>query len=420
MEFRYNESQPLVHEGWLQKSRKKFTGEHWQRRYFRLQGRCLFYFKKESKCEPPAGYIPLINISLENLPSSKRVPWGFVVSLHIKSEQFKAKRNEYSMQAESEEVRKTWLNTIHAHSATALVGEPFEKACTVTPDDRDCRRLLPYFVTPLLAKLESQIEVQKRMLWSTEVPMNLLAQGMAIINQNLPLPIDDTHNAIACLMAYLKALPRSLLPGATQARLSDRPTSQQLRAVILESPAPVRAFIRALFTHFRAVLDAQAVNKFNQSTLRFMAPILIRPDDKPSTFFTPGNEAVLALLLSNTSEVLDDIHQFADAVRQPVLFRARLEENQSGAEGGDLLVAEKGLLVNVVRVDVGEWCTVFTSNGRVGLAHKRNLSEQGASFDPELDAIMDVVREKLPEAVLLFDGMFEEAVKLTQLSKRPE
>jgi hypothetical protein len=69
-----------------------------------------------------------------------------------------------------------------------------------------------------------------------------------------------------------------------------------------------------------------------------MAPILIRPDDKPSTFFTPMNEAVLALLLSNTDEVLDDIHQFADAVRQPVLFRARLEENQSGAEGGDLLV----------------------------------------------------------------------------------
>jgi hypothetical protein len=63
---------------------------------------------------------------------------------------------------------------------------------------------------------------------------------------------------------------------------------------------------------------------------------------------------------------------------------------------------------------------VFTSNGRVGLAHKRNLSEQRDTFDPELDAIMDVVREKMPEALLLFDGMFEEAVKLTQLTKTPE
>jgi hypothetical protein len=30
---------------------------------------------------------------------------------------------------------------------------------------------------------------------------------------------------------------------------------------------------------------------------------------------------------------------------------------------------------------------------------------------------MDVVREKLPESLLLFDGMFEEAVKLTQLTE---
>jgi hypothetical protein len=255
------------------------------------------------------------------------------------------------------------------------------------------------------------------MLWATDIPMNLLAQGMAIINQNLPLPVDDTHNAIGCLMAYLKALPQSLLPAAALTRLNDHPTPQQLRAVILDSPAPIRTFVRVLFTHFRAVLDAQAINKFNQSTLHFMAPILIRPDDKPSTFFTPVNEAALALIISNTNEILADVHQFGDAVRQPVLFRARLEENQSGAEGGDLLIAEKGLLVNVVRVDDAEWCTVFTANGRVGLAHKRNLSEQRASFDPELDAIMDVVREKLPESLLLFDGMFEEAVKLTQLTE---
>ena len=54
-------------------------------------------------------------------------------------------------------------------------------------------------------------------------------------------------------------------------------------------------------------------------------------------------------------------------------------------EGDELLEASRGLLVNIVREDSYGWCTVFTSNKRVGLMHKSNLKPLSEEEEKELE-----------------------------------
>ena len=96
--FIYEESKPSVYEGWMTKC-KIGLFERWQRRYFRLQDRTLYYFKKEQG-EPPVGFIPLINITVQDLPAKKGRKFGFQINLH-KTEKLGVKRDEYLIKADS-------------------------------------------------------------------------------------------------------------------------------------------------------------------------------------------------------------------------------------------------------------------------------------------------------------------------------
>ena len=104
MEFHFDKNLPTIKEGFLEKANIGMF-ERWQRRYFRLQKRCLFYFKKETDDEP-CGNIPLINIELEDLPSKKGRKYGFKVKI-LGNPSF-AKRDEYLIQADDNQTRQTW------------------------------------------------------------------------------------------------------------------------------------------------------------------------------------------------------------------------------------------------------------------------------------------------------------------------
>ena len=69
LKFDYLESEPAVLDGWMKKANVGIL-TRWQRRFFRLQGRCIFYFKKEFG-EPPCGKIPLCNVEVKELPGKK-------------------------------------------------------------------------------------------------------------------------------------------------------------------------------------------------------------------------------------------------------------------------------------------------------------------------------------------------------------
>jgi hypothetical protein len=411
-QFTYDPKQPVSTEGWLQKAKIRFTGPHWQRRYFRLQGRCLYYFKKVMG-EPPCGFIPLLNIEIKDFQSKKKGSLQFVVKIgrYIDQASRFPKRLEYPLQADTEDSYEKWKQVILAKSAHWLVGEPLEVALSVTPSDSEARCLLPYFIPPFLAKLDQPAEIGKRGIWATDVPANLLAIGLSTINLNVALPLDDTQNAIGYVVAFLKALPQPLLPGADYAN----PTAAALRQAIEARPAPVRQLLKVLILHFNRVLEFKAQNKSNDSVFKFFEPVLAAD--------APSPEAVRKCLMANAAEIFEDIHQFREARRQPALFRGRLKANQPEDLGEDLLPGERGLILTVVRQDELGWCTVYTANGRIGLLHESVIArltpeeEQELGADggkAEADAKMDVVREKIPDLVLLLEAM---QVELTALER---
>jgi hypothetical protein len=130
-------------------------------------------------------------------------------------------------------------------------------------------------------------------------------------------------------------------------------------------------------------------------------------------------DKVAQVFLANAPEIVEDVHQFLEARNREVIFKARL--NCAQAQMGDsILEASKGMLVNVVEKDAMDWCTVFTSNKRVGLVHDRFLTkisaEEASEMEggPNADELMDIIREKAPEMLLLFEAMGDEAVKLRE------
>jgi hypothetical protein len=407
-QFDFDPKGPIHCEGWLHKAKMRFSGPHWQRRYFRLQSRCLFYFKKDVN-EPPCGYIPLLDIEFKEPPTKgKKSTLAFTIKLgHYLDQAARIpKRLEYPIQAESEDSLNMWKRVLTERCARWIFGQPYEFACSFNPNDADAPGLLPYFMPSFLAKLELPGELSKRGIWATEVPSNVLAIGIVALNLNLPLPLDDTQNAIGYVMQFLKELPECLLPPNEMSKLA-KPEPEQLRELILARPAPIRQLIRELVLQFNRALECKAQNRSNETTFRFFDRVLIRDASGAS----PSGEAIRKCLMANATFIFNDVHQLEAASRQPILYRGRLRVNQAGGGRNDILAGERGLMLNIVREDEFQWCTVFTTNGRQGLVPKMNIvrltpqEEEEAIATSEMSQTFDGVREKLPGFMLLFESM---------------
>ena len=418
MEFSYNPSQPVVYEGWLSKANIGIF-ERWQRRFFRIQGRCVYYFKKETPGEPSCGNIPLVDVNIQDLPSKKGKQYMFSVTL-TKNASI-AKRAEYLLMAETEEQRKTWEEKLNENKSLSIVGEPFQLSTEVSPTSIvNVHLTLPYFLPPVLQILDTT-GYKLRNIWTVEVPNEIISKGLATLNFNYNLHTEDIHNVVAIVLAYLRALPEGLLPSDQISKFASKVNPDDLKQLIRASPAPVRQFLHDIGMHFKKVLDNSASNGVTlYSLLPLIGPVLITPP--PGSAMVPSQtksiqDQVAQCFLQNASKILEDVHQFLDAPMMPVIRRARVLQSIS-QKSDELLEASRGLLVYVVREDTYGWCTVYTSNRRVGLMHNTNLKplsqeeEKELNSGPNIDALMDVVREHVPEMMILFDGMNDEIMKI--------
>ena len=150
--------------------------------------------------------------------------------------------------------------------------------------------------------------------------------------------------------------------------------------------------------------------------------LLLRPTSKcsvPPAQLRSIQESVSDMFLTNPTKIFEDIHQFLEAPLQPIIRRARLISDISNL-GDEILQGTRGLLVNIVREDNVGWCTCCTLNKRVGLLHKdwlKNITpEEEAELNngQNIDAMLDTVRDKAPEVVLLFDSMIDEIQKFKE------
>ncbi|KAH0791958.1 Variant SH3 domain containing protein [Histomonas meleagridis] len=395
--------------------------ERWQRRYFRLQGRVLYYFKKD-KGEPPCGFIPLLDVKLKDLPPKKGRKYGFVIKI-MNTEKLNVKRDEYLINAETAEQRVQWKAKIVEKRAKILVGQPYSVACTVSPKDNNVNLLVPYFITPVFDAL-NQSGYKLRGIWTIDVPKDTINNMMFQIDQNFLMPVNDLHNCAGAMLEYFKSLPESLFPSDQIPNLCNQPTPAAIRGVILQLPAPIRQILKILASHFNKLIENSSRNGLTKFTIiSAFGPIIIRPKDSsvPAGQVKNAQEQIISAFLTNYSELFEDIHQFLDAPQQPVTRRARLSSSLVH-QNEDILEGTRGLLVNVVRTDSLGWCTVFTSSRRVGLVHENCLiplsdEEQaeinnGTSVDALVDNLLDTVREKVPEMMLLFDSMYDECLQI--------
>ena len=416
MEFRFDQNQENAYEGWLTKANKKII-ERWQRRYFRLQKRCIYYFKKEAHGELPCGFIPLIDIEVNEV---KRKGKGYIFSIKLTKNPTYAKKSEYLISAESEQQRKQWIDKILENQAISIVGEPYELATQVSPINHHDYNLIPYFIPPIM-QLMNTSGYKLRNVWTVELPGEIIHKGEAILDQNYMLPTDDIHNALGILLDYFHKLPESFLPSNDLDKYSSKVTVEDLKTLIRSTPAPVRQLLKELGLCFHKILQYKETNNANiYSLIPIVGNLLIRPPSHSS--YSPAQiksiqENIGQCFLKNTTKLFDDVHQFLGAPRLPVIRKARVIKNINN-KGEELLNATKGLLVYVVREDSYKWCTVYTSNRRVGLIHSSYLRDLTPEEEKELnsgqniDGLMDVVREHRPEMMILFDGMNDEIIIL--------
>ncbi|OHS97697.1 Variant SH3 domain containing protein [Tritrichomonas foetus] len=423
MQFVYDEKSPSIIEGWMSKANIGVF-ERWQKRLFKIQGRCIFYFKKENG-EPPRGKIPLIDIEVKDLPPKKNRNFGF--SINITKNKSNAKRSEYLINAESKEQRDIWKRTIMENRAKSIVGETYCYGCNVSPTNPDAHLLLPYFIPPLFTVLDSS-GYKSHGIWTTDIPEEIIMKYLHQFDQNLQIKhsslTSDTMNVLGAVRYYLKLLPKPLLSPESMVQFRDKVTSEQIRQIVLSCDAPIKQFLKVLASHFKKMLEASSLNGVTVHSLTpILGPILIRAPSNAS--FPPAQtrsiqDQVASTFLNNSSKILEDVHQFLEAPRQPVIRCARITASQFN-QGDDILDGPKGLLVSVVRQDNTGWCTVYTSNRRVGLVHDSNLrrlsqeEENELKSGPNIDGMLDVVRERMPEMSLLFDAMVDESMKLREL-----
>ncbi|EAY12461.1 Variant SH3 domain containing protein [Trichomonas vaginalis G3] len=416
MEFVYNSNAPCEFEGWLEKANIGIL-ERWQRRYFRIQGRCIYYFKKESGPDPPNGNIPLVDIKVTDIAPRKGHNFCFSINIQKKSI---SKRAEYFIAAENDATRKKWTENIMKNRSISIVGEPFQLSTVVSPSDLNIHQTLPYFFIPIIPILDSQA-YKLRNIWTVEVPNEIVQKGLATLDFNYPLHTEDIHNVVAIILAYLRELPDGLLPSEYFNKFASKVTPEDLKELVRNSPAPVRQFLHDLGLHFKKVLDNTSTNGVTLYVLiPILGPILIRPpkgNSMVSSQVRSVQENVAQCFLQNATKILDDVHQFLDATRLPVIKRARVIESIS-QKSDEYLEASRGLLIHVVHEDNYGWCTVYTSNRRVGLMHSSNMKPLSKEDEEELndglniDALMDVVREHLPQFMSIFDGMTDEVARL--------
>ena len=419
MEFFYNPSAPTIFEGWLSKANIGLF-ERWQRRFFRIQGRCVYYFKKETPGEPSVGNIPLVDIKIQDLPPKKGKQFMFSITLTKHASEI-AKRSEYLLMADTEEQRKNWEAKLEECKSVSIVGEPFQLSTEVSPTTLiNVHLTLPYFFPPILQVLNTTGYKMKN-IWTVEVPNEIISKGLATLNFNYNLHTDDVNNTVAILLAYLQALPEGLLPNSKMSSYASKISVEELKTLVRETPAPVRQFLHDIGLHFKKVIDNTETNGVTlYSLLPLIGPVLMTPPSGSALVFSQTKtiqDVIATCFIQNASKILEDVHQFLDAPRMPVISRARVI-NSVSQKFDELLEASRGLLVNIVREDSYGWCTVFTSNKRVGLMHKSNLKplseeeEKELDSGPNIDALMDIVREHVPEMMILFDGMNDEINKL--------
>lgn len=414
MEFQFTNKAPTIFDGWLSKANIGIV-ERWQRRFFRLQGRCIYYFKKEQG-EPECGNIPLIDVEVVSLPSIKNRTYGFSIKL---PDTKLSKHAEYFLQADSDDARKQWIKIINENMAKSIVGKSFIDACNTSTNDPNAHLLLPYFIPAMFEVLDAKVG-RIRSMW-TDVKAESNVYFMNLMNLNYPIPTDDAHAMTSALLEYFRSLPHSLLASKTLDELKDDITPEILRKSIRERPAPIREFFKIIGNHFKRLLAESSKNGATPYTLiPFLGPLIVNLHKKSGVSDSRLHtiqDNVAQTFLSNVDYVLEDIHEFSDAMNQKVIKRARLSVTINH-QGESILEAPRGLLVNVVREDIAGWCTVFTMNGKIGLIHTSNLNilneedEIELMSGPNIDELMDAVRENAPELILLFDGMIDEKVAI--------
>ena len=413
MEFVYLPSKPSTYEGWLTKANIGIF-ERWQKRYFRLQGRCLYYFKKDNGTDPPNGNIPLIDIEINELPPRKANKYIFSIKL-TKNPSF-AKRAEYLINADTEEIKKKWIKIIHENKAISIVGQPFKLATNVSPTSNHVHLLLPYFIPELFKQL-NETGYKFKNIWVSEAPTELITRGLAQLDMNNVLPSSDLRNTLPIVIEYLKRLPEGLISSDAIDKFTNTVTENDLKEAIMEEPAPIRQMLKEIALNLKKVVDNTTTNEVTLDMAKtIIGPFLIHQKEGstiPQSQMTSIQEQVAACLIQNAQTIFEDIHQFIDAPKQKVIRCARVIEAVA-KNNEELLEASYGLLVYVVREDSFGWCTVYTSNKRVGLIHAiklKSLSEEEEkelTSGPNVDALLDVVRECCPEMMLFFEGMNNE------------
>lgn len=413
LKFEYLESEPAVIDGWMEKANIKIV-TRWQRRFFRLQGRCIFYFKKEFG-EPPRGKIPLCNVEVRELPCKKGKERGFAIRI-IRNAEI-AKRAEYWIKAENEEQKALWTGAIIQNRAFTIMGEKLVESTKVNPTTPDTHLLLPYFFPSLLRALDA---CKTPGIWVQQPPQSTLQRFADIIDKNMEVPTNDPISCAGILCHYLSTLQTSILPASKILSPSASLKPEDVRKMVLEVNAVSREVLKVLGFHWKRLIDT------GKSRLDDMAPIvgtmLVKADS--GSFVPPAQvksiqEQLGRVFLSNVVRIMEDVHQFLEAPRQGVIRRARLSVAMTNRVSESELDGPRGLLVNVVREDELGWCTVYTSNRRVGLVHNAYLNRVATEKSSDrgsvdMDVLLDTVRERMPQMMLLFDSMVNEAAQMRE------
>ena len=414
LKFEYLESEPAVLDGWMKKANVGIL-TRWQRRFFRLQGRCIFYFKKEFG-EPPCGKIPLCNVEVKELPGKKgKKDCGFAI--HITRNAGIAKRPEYWIIAESEEQKTMWTGAIMQNRAFTVMGEKLVEATKVNPMNPDTHSLLPYFLPGIMRVLDGS---NNPSIWRQQPSQDTIQRMSDIIDKNMEVPTNDPVSCAGILVHYLSTLKESLLPPSKVLSGSGSVKPDDIRKMVLEANAVTREVLKVLGFHWKRLIDMGRIN------MEDLAPVvgvmLVRAES--GSFLPPAQvksiqEQAGQAFLSNVVRIMEDVHQFLEAPRQSVMRRARLSTAMTNRVSESELDGPRGLLVNVVREDDLGWCTVYTANRRVGLVHNAYLTrvaseKRDARSSVDIDGLLDTVRERMPEMMLLFDSMVDEAAKMRE------
>ncbi|OHS98682.1 Variant SH3 domain containing protein [Tritrichomonas foetus] len=419
MDFTYDSSKPSIIETWLYKSKSGLI-ERWQKRMFKLQGRAVFYFKKESGV---CGFIPLIDVDVSDVPTKKTKMFGFMIL--CRSKLYNSKQYEYIMCAENRETRDRWKKAILENRAYSIVGKPLINACSVLPTyfvQFEVNTLLPYFVPPIFQAL-NEYGYKLHGIWTVDVSVESLKSLMFTLDQNYFLPTEDLHYTCGAFVYYLKQLPDSLIPCEFLYQINEKVTVEEITEKIQSLPAPSRQLLKVIATHLNKIILNKDINNNTQySLVPIFGPVILRDPSthtKTSKKLHPNivkaiQENFIKLFITEADKIFEDIHQLKKAFSMPIIKRARILNTIATKDNDDELHGTRGLMVNVVSTDENGWCVVYTMNKRAGLVHETNLKEltpeeeKEIKSGPNIDDLLDVVREKNPDMMLIFDSIIEE------------